>query len=81
MSDEPARYLRLISEIKLELNKIMTLEDKIQIVLKQNIPEFVITSTVGKVLRQLPPPKGRSPDARDETLAEMIRASKQAQLT
>jgi len=50
MPNESIRYLRLVSEIKLEWSKIKTLQDKLDFTLSQSLPEFVLASTVGKII-------------------------------
>ena len=50
MPDESIRYLRLVSEIKLEWSKVKTLQDKLNFTLGQSLPEFILASTVGKIL-------------------------------
>ncbi len=50
MPDESARYLRLVSEIKLQWSKVKTLQDKLKFILGQELSEFILTSTVGKIL-------------------------------
>jgi hypothetical protein len=50
MNNELVRYLRLVSEIKLEWSKVKALQDKLKFTLRQSLPEFILASTIGKIL-------------------------------
>jgi len=50
MANESVRYLRLVSEIKLELSKVKELQNKLKFTLGQSLPEFILASTVGKII-------------------------------